>query len=177
MSKEKANDNKLKRIIYEYLPYVILAILVLLFKKFVFSPIKVNGSSMEKTLYDGDIMILNIIGYRFNDIKRYDIVVVKVENRTSHEFIIKRVIGLPGEEIEYKNNVLYVNGKEMKNNYATGNTEDFKIVVPEGKYFVLGDNRENSIDSRVFGPFEEDNILGKTHLILFPFDRAGKKEW
>ncbi len=165
-------ESRGKRFIKEYLPYVVILIFVILVKKYVVSPIKVNGESMMTTLHDGDIMILNIIGYRFDDIKRFDIVVVKEEN----ELLIKRVIGLPGEKIEYHNNRLYVNGKKIKDSYGSDVTEDFSVEVPKGKYFVLGDNRTNSMDSRVFGAFSKKNILGKTSLILFPFSRFGIQE-
>ena len=172
MSKEKTNDSNFKRILYEYLPYVVLAILVLLFKKYVFSPIKVNGSSMEKTLYDGDIMILNIIDYRFHEIKRFDIVVVDIKK----EYIIKRVIGLPGEKVEYKENQLYINDQLVEDPYGSHPTSDFSVTVPKNHYFVLGDNRTNSLDSRYFGAFPKNKILGKTSLILFPLDRMGIKK-
>ena len=115
--------DKIKSIIKEYGLYVITIILVLLVKKFIVSPIKVNGTSMMTTLHDGDIMILNIIGYRFDEINRFDIVVVDEGN----EYLIKRVIGLPGEEIEYKDNQLYINGKKVKENYGSQVTEDFKV--------------------------------------------------
>lgn len=164
--------NKIKSIIKEYGPYVITIILVLLVKKFVVSPIKVNGTSMMTTLHDGDIMILNIIGYRFEKINRFDIVVVDEGN----EYLIKRVIGLPGEEIEYKDNQLYVNGKKIRENYGSQETEDFKVKVKKNSYFVLGDNRTNSLDSRYFGAFQKNRIIGKTSLIIFPFNRFGEKK-
>ena len=156
----------------EYFSYVIIIILVLLFKKFVATPIKVNGSSMFGTLHDGDIMILNIIGYRFSPVERFDIVVID----DGDEYLIKRVIGLPGEVIEYKDNQLYVNGKRIKDNYGSKKTEDFKIKVSKGCYFVLGDNRTNSRDSRYYGAFSKKKILGKTKLIIFPFNRFGNKK-
>ncbi len=156
----------------EYISYIIVIILVLLFKKFVVSPIKVNGSSMFKTLHDGDIMILNIIGYRFSDVERFDIVVVD----EGDEYLIKRVIGLPGETIEYKDNQLYVNGKKVKENYGSEKTDDFKVKVSKDSYFVLGDNRTNSLDSRYFGAFKRKKILGKTKLTIFPFNRFGNKK-
>lgn len=156
----------------EYFSYVIIIILVLLFKKFVATPIKVNGSSMFGTLHDGDIMILNIIGYRFSPVERFDIVVID----DGDEYLIKRVIGLPGEVIEYKDNQLYVNGKRIKDNYGSKKTEDFKIEVSKGRYFVLGDNRTNSRDSRYYGAFSKKKILGKTKLIIFPFNRFGNKK-
>ena len=156
----------------EYISYIIVIILVLLFKKFVVSPIKVNGNSMFKTLHDGDIMILNIIGYRFSDVERFDIVVVD----EGDEYLIKRVIGLPGETIEYKDNQLYVNGKKVKENYGSEKTDDFKVKVSKDSYFVLGDNRTNSLDSRYFGAFKRKKILGKTKLTIFPFNRFGNKK-
>ena len=163
---------KIKKFVSEYLSYVIILIVVLLVKRFVISPIKVNGVSMADTLHDGDIMILNIIGYRFQDIKRFDIVVVN----EGSELIIKRVIGLPGEEVEYKDNQLYINGKKMKENYGSDITKDFKTKVDKNSYFVLGDNRTNSMDSRVFGAFQKKDILGKTSLTIFPFNRFGNKK-
>ncbi len=166
------NENKVKKIIKEYLPYVFILVFVLGIKRYVVSPIKVNGESMMTTLHDGDIMILNIIGYRFDDIKRFDIVVV----REKHELLIKRVIGLPGEKIEYKDNQLYVNGKKVKDDYGSEITEDFSVEVAKNHYFVLGDNRTNSMDSRVFGAFPKKSIMGKTNLILFPFSRFGSKK-
>ena len=157
--KDIEGKSKLQIFIKEYLPYILIIILVLLIKKFVVTPIRVNGDSMLKTLHDGDIMILNVVGYKLNDVKRFDIVVVN----TGRESIIKRVIGLPGESIEYKNN------------YGSKKTEDFVYKVPKDSYFVLGDNRTNSMDSRVFGAFKKDKIMGKTSLTILPFDRIGEK--
>lgn len=165
-------NESLKKILKEYVPYIIAIILILLFKKYVMSPIKVNGESMMTTLKDGDIMILNSIEYRFSDIKRFDIVVVD-EGR---ELIIKRVIGLPGEVIEYKDNVLYVNGKKVKDTYGSQVTSDFTYKVEKNHYYVLGDNRTNSMDSRIFGSFSRKQILGKTSLTIFPFNRFGNKK-
>ena len=98
------------KIIKEYGPYVLILIVVLCIRLYVVCPIRVNGSSMYSTLHDGDIMILNIIGYRTQGLKRFDIVVVD----DGSEPIVKRVIGLPGEEVSYKNNKLYINGKLAK---------------------------------------------------------------
>lgn len=164
--------NKFQNFLKEYVPYIFVIICVLLIKKFIVSPIKVNGSSMDTTLKDGDIMILNIIGYRFSEIERFDIVVVNA----GHEYIIKRVIGLPGETVEYIDNHLYIDGKEVKEEYGSDITEDFSVKVPKGKYFVLGDNRTNSLDSRYFGAFSKKQVLGKTSLTVFPFTRFGTKD-
>ena len=162
---------KFKKILKDYLPYVVVIIVVLLIKKFVVSPIRVNGTSMDNTLKEGDIMILNNLEYRFNDIKRFDIVVVD----QGKEYLIKRVIGLPGEEIEYKDNVLYINGVKVKDKYGS-KTDDFKVKVKKGTYFVLGDNRKVSLDSRYFGSFKKNKIVGKTNFTVFPLNRFGKKK-
>ena len=171
---EKKEEKKFEwtSFLKEYVPYVVLIILVLLFKRYCYSPVQVRGDSMDHTLQDGDIMILDIMKYRFHEIQRFDIVVVKAEK----EWIIKRVIGLPGETVEYKDNTLYINGKEKKDVYGNGDTENFKVKVPNGSYYVLGDNRKISLDSRYFGPFKKKDIIGKTNLTIFPFSRIGKKE-
>lgn len=166
-------SDTIKKIIKEYLPYVIVIIVVLLFKQFFFAPVRVNGSSMDNTLKDKEILLLNIIDYKLNDnIKRYDIVVVDIEK----EFLIKRVIGLPGDIVRCVDNKLYINGKEIKEEYAKGETSNFEVKVRDDEYFVLGDNREVSLDSRAFGSFKRNQIVGKTTHILFPFNKFGKIE-
>lgn len=130
---------------------------------------------MVPTLLDGDIMILDKIGYRINGLKRFDIVVIKYNN----EKIIKRVIGLPGDYIEYKDNILYVNGKEIKEEYKRNITNNFSLKdlgyekIPENKYLVLGDNRGISKDSRIIGLIDKEDIEGYTGIIVLPFKRIG----
>jgi signal peptidase I len=168
----------MKNFIKENLIYIIIIILVISIKSFVVTPVRVRGRSMLNTLKNNDIMILNKLSYKNNDIKRFDIVVVKNNN----ELIIKRVIGLPGEKISYKNNELYVNGKKVNESFKKvkdDNLEDYTIdneVVPKGYYFVLGDNRPESADSRIIGYIKKDKILGKCSYIIFPFNRIGKKK-
>ena len=165
----------MKEKIKPLLPYIIIIVVVLFIKAFIVTPIKVNGESMYPTLEEGDIMILNKTAYYFNKPKRFDIVVVDMPD----EYLIKRVIGLPGEQIEYKDNTLYVDGKKVKENFEHGKTDDFNIkklgsdTVPEGYYLVLGDNRGNSLDSRELGFMKEEQLLGRTNLIILPFDRIG----
>ncbi len=158
------------KIIKEIVPYILIIVIVLAIKRFVVSPIKVNGASMFPTLKNNDMMILNETAYYFKDIKRFDIVVVD----TKEELIIKRVIALPGETIEYRDNILYINGKKIEEEYSYGKTGDFGPIEVKDKYFVMGDNRQNSLDSRFFGPFSKKSIRGKTNLIIVPFDRMGK---
>ena len=164
------SDTK-KNIIKEIISYVLIIGGVLLLKTFVVSPIIVNGDSMNKTLKDGDIMLLNKWSYHFDEIERFDIVVLKDEDG----YLIKRVIGLPEDIIYYMNNNLYINGVKTKEEFALGNTDYFgEVHLKDDEYFVVGDNRENSLDSRKFGPVEKKQILGKTHYVLFPFKRFGE---
>ena len=154
----------------EILSYVFIIIIVLLIKWFIATPINVVGESMIPTLKDGDMMLLDEISYRFSDIKRFDIVVAG----TKDELIIKRVIGLPGEKVKCKNGDIYINNKKLRENYDHAYTEDFdEIKIGKNNYFVLGDNRVNSMDSREYGTFDKKKIRGKTHIILFPFSRFG----
>lgn len=169
---------KAKEIFKEIRVYLLIIVIVLLVKTFLVAPIRVNGESMMGTLHDKDIMILDKISYRFSSIKRFDIVVVKYND----EYLIKRVIGLPGEKVEYKNNKLYVNGKVLKENFSHMKTDDFKLdsignsKVPKNQYLVLGDNRVNSLDSRIIGFIKRSQISGKTSFTILPFNRFGSKK-
>ncbi len=163
--------DKVLNILKELIPYILIIIVVLLFKRYIVSPIRVNGQSMYPTLKNADMMILNETSYYFKDIKRFDIVVVDAKD----ELIIKRIIALPGETISYKDNTLYINGKKVEEKYSYGITDDFESVkLKKDEYFVMGDNRQNSLDSRYFGPFKKKYIRGKTNVIFLPFDRMGK---
>lgn len=157
---------------------VIIIAIIILIRTFIITPVKVNGDSMDSTLKDKEVMILSKIDYLFNDIKRFDIVVIKYGD----EHIIKRVIGLPGEILEYKNNTLYINGKIVKEKYLNEKTEDFNIAslnyntIPNNCYIVLGDNRDVSYDSRYIGCIDKDDILGSANLVIFPFNNIGYKK-
>ena len=169
---------KAKEIFKEIRVYLLIIVIALLVKTFLVAPIRVNGESMMGTPHDKDIMILDKISYRFSPIKRFDIVVVKYKD----EYLIKRVIGLPGEKVEYKNNKLYVNGKLLKGNFSHMKTDDFKLdsignsKVPKNQYLVLGDNRVNSLDSRIIGFIKRSQISGKTSFTILPFNRFGSKK-
>ena len=127
---------------------------------------------MHQTLQDKEFMILNKISLK-QGINRFDIVVVQENNK----YIIKRVIGLPGESVMYKDNKLYINGKVIEDNYSKTTTNDFdNVVLGENEYFVMGDNRAVSSDSRIIGPVNIKNIKGKTNLIIFPFNKMGTVE-
>ena len=158
----------------EILSYIIIIVVVLLIKHYVITPIKVNGNSMNNTLKNKDIMILDKISYRFQEIERFDIVVIKKGN----DYLIKRVIGMPGETVEYKNNKLYINGKNIDEKFIHEKTNDFIMEekIPDDCYFVVGDNRPVSNDSRYIGVINKKDILGKTSLVIFPFSLFGIKK-
>lgn len=166
-------EAKKKNYFKELLPYIIIILVVVLIKLFIVSPIRVNGESMDSTLYDGDIMLLDEVSYRFLDIERFDIVVVKIND----EYLIKRVIGLPGEKVKYEEGKLYINGRYVKENFKHKETNSFSTVtLGSDEYFVMGDNRTNSTDSRILGPISRDEIKGKAKFTVFPFSRFGIKK-
>ncbi len=151
----------------ELLPYIILFIIVLLVRTFIVTPIKVNGNSMYDTLEGKEFMILN----KLDKPNRYDIVVVD----TKSDELIKRVYGLPGEKISIENNVIYINDKKIEDVYAYGETSNYEsVTLSDDEYFVLGDNRAVSLDSRTIGPVKKSQIKGTTNFIIYPFNRFGK---
>ena len=173
-------DEKKIKTIKEILSYVAIVAAVILVRVFIFDPVMVDGPSMDTTLTDGQILILNKFIYRKQDIQRYDIVVIRADNKK----IIKRVIGLPNENVEIKNNEIYIDGKKIDNSFASTKTDDFDlsdiglVKVPWDSYFVLGDNREISLDSRYpsVGTIRKYNILGKANFRIWPFTKFGKVE-
>jgi len=165
----------MKKIIKEFYPYLVILVVVILVKTYVVAPVQVNGSSMATTLYNNDIMILNKLAYTFGEVERFDIVVIK-HNKTH---LIKRVIGLPGETLEVKDNKLYINGEYIEEEFLDSSTitKDFILneKIPDDHYFVMGDNRIASQDSRTLGFISSDEIEGIATLTIFPFDRLGFK--
>ncbi len=153
------------------LPYVLILVAVILIRTFIVTPIKVNGKSMYPTLNGNEIMILNKINIKFKDINRFDIVVLK----GTDGYLIKRVIGLPGESITCKDDNIYINGKKLKDKYGKGSTGDIELItIPKDSYYVMGDNRDNSMDSRYIGPINKKEIEGITNFALYPFNKIGK---
>lgn len=166
-------DNKVLKFFKELIPYVIILILVLVLRTYVFTPIKVNGTSMVPTLDGGEFMILT--KYNKNDLNRDDIVIVAIEHNDIKEDLIKRIIALPGETVSCKDGIIYVNSKKREEKYGKGVTNDFeKIKLGKNEYFVLGDNRETSLDSSEFGAIKKSQIKGKANFVVFPFDKFGK---
>ena len=173
---------KPKNELFEWIKALAIAIvLAAVIRYFFFAPIVVDGDSMMPTLHNQDRMIVNKIGYMIGKPDRFDIVVF---HATVDKDYIKRVIGLPGDEIEYRDDVLYINGEpyeepyldEYKEELPTGPlTEDFTLEdiigqkkVPEGHIFVLGDNRRYSRDGRHIGTVSLEQVLGKTKVVYWP---------
>ena len=138
---------------------------------------------MDETLHDGEVLLLSKITYKLSNIDRYDIVVVHDED---DDYIIKRVIGMPGDDIEYRDNKLFINNKLVNKSFTDDETEDFDLDdicdindddcsngIPQGKYLVLGDNRDISADSRIKGLIDEEQIMGKTVVRLWPIKKIG----
>jgi len=155
---------------------IIALILALIIRSFLFSPFIVDGRSMENTLKDGERLFVNEIIYYFHDPEAGDIIVFKHNN----DNYIKRVIGVAGDTVEVKDDELYINGelapepyleKEKNSLHSIGSvlTEDFgPVEVEEGHIFVMGDNRDNSRDSRMFGTIKLERVIGRADLVYWP---------
>lgn len=159
----------IKRIIKELIPYIIIVVVVVLIRSFIATPVRVDGDSMNKTFKNGDILIL----YKLSKIKRFDVIVLHEEK--DNEKIIKRVIGMPGDTVAIKDGEIYINDEKIDDEYAYGMTSDYdRITLKSDEYFILGDNRLISKDSRYFGPIKEKEIKGKVVFRIFPFSKFGK---
>ena len=164
---------------------VVTFLVVFAVSNFLIKPVSVGGNSMYPTIHDGSLGFSNIVSARVGHIDRFDIVIISPNGR--EEQIIKRVIGLPGETIEYYNDVLYVNGVAYEEDFLdqqhvsselarTGRahfTEDFSYVLGENEYFCMGDNRIISADSRVYGPFSLEEIEADGLFVFWPFAYFG----
>lgn len=175
-------------------------IISLSIRSYVFAAAEVHQCSMQNTLYEGQRLIENKIQYCYSEPKRGDIVIINEESEkgvfnvfaaNTEEFIgkfynkeeneknrlIKRIIGVPGDEVDIKDGKVYLNGQVCNEPYVNGDTYPknmkFPIIIPEKEYFVLGDNRENSMDSRDIGLVSIDKIEGKAVLRLWPIDKFG----
>jgi len=172
----------MKEFVKEWIPYIVIIIVILLLRTYIITPVIVKGTSMEPNFIENEVLFLSKISYKIKEINRFDVVVVNEGN----DLIIKRVIGLPGEKVEYKNNVLYVNGEVVEDKYEKDDTDDFDLeeicirggdncttIIPDDKYLVLGDNRKVSADSRSKGLFDSDEIEGRIVFRLWPLTKIG----
>lgn len=179
--------NVLKEII-SFLKILILSyITIFLLTTFVIKPVIVTGTSMEPTLKDRDVGFSYVITKKLFGIDRSAVVTVYVEE--DDQYLVKRVIGLPEETIYAKGGIIFINDEPIVENYLDQDfintsmgssdrsfTEDFdKLQIPKDHYFLMGDNRPRSKDSREYGPFHQDQILSNSMLVIYPFENFGVK--
>ena len=162
--------------------FVVCFIAVWTITNFVVKPVQVDGDSMYPTLVDQEVVVVNLMFVKLDGISRYDVVVV--HNKAQDENWVKRVIGLPGETISCKDDVIYINGEPIEEPYLDTDyvkeqvqlrgpfTENFgEVTLGDDEYFLMGDNRVVSLDSRRVGPFKAEDIIGKDAYIFYPFEQ------
>ncbi len=172
-------DNVRKEII-DWVKTIVISLVLAFLIVQVIKPTIVSGESMYPTLNDRDYLILNRMAYKFGDIDRGDIIVFKSDLKQDNgkeKDLIKRVIAIPGDHLIIKDSKVYINGEVQNepyihNEYTSG---DIDIVIPDNDVFVMGDNRENSRDSRSsdVGLVNESDIIGEVMIRLFPFNKIG----
>lgn len=156
--------------ILQILTTLVLALLIFFGVQAVIESRVVEGSSMEANLHDGQRLIVVKAAYWFGEPQRGDIVIF-THPLDSERTLVKRIIGLPGEQIEIRDSVVYINGSPLDEPYVRGTTSSFSITdVPDGCYFVMGDNRQASSDSRSWGLLPGENIIGRAWLLYWPLD-------
>ena len=180
--------------------FVVSAIVILLFVNFVAHPVRVDGRSMYPTLKDGEFGFTNVGGVLLNGVKRGDIVVVTMEEKGQKTHWVKRVIGMPGDTISCVNDIVFINGKVLDEtqyidpdyrqscvdqfgyfnkvpNADNTDVQDFEEVkLGDDEYYVMGDNRPYSKDSRYVGPVKKSQLFAKKMLVLLPFSDIGVKD-
>ncbi len=177
-NEEESEDRAFARNVLEWIVVLGAAVAVaIILRTFVFQAFYIPSESMETTLYKDDRLLVNKVSYRLHDVNRGDVVVFRRPDDQAGEIrdLIKRVIGLPGETVEGRNGVIYIDDQQLVEPYLDGNSfGDFSpVTVPEGQYFMMGDNRDESLDSRRFGTIGEDRIVGRAFVLFWPFDRVG----
>lgn len=168
--------------VFELLKIVVISLVIIIpVRYFLIQPFYVKGASMEPSFYDHEYLIIDEITYRFKEPLRGDIIVFRYP-RNPQEYFIKRLIGLPGEEIQIKDGEVRVFSKEnpqgevlsepyLGENVRTYGLSEERVVLGDNEYFVLGDNRSYSKDSRSFGPVNKSYITGRVLFRGWPFDR------
>lgn len=165
---------------WELVRYLVIASLIVFpFRMFVAQPYIVSGSSMDPTFENGDYLIVDQLSRRFGEPERESVLIIRYPVDPS-KFFIKRLIGFPNERIEIKNGVITIfneqnpEGFSLDNSYIEHKKQDnFSIKLKDSEYFVMGDNRANSSDSRVWGPLPAEDIVGRPVLRLFPIKKIG----
>ena len=173
----KENDKQKKSVkqeIFEWvMVFVVAAAMAFVVRTFIFEPVRVDGASMMYTLEDGEYMIATKFDYLFGDPERFDVVICNYPNTSDGMYRVKRVVGMPGETLELIAGELYINGEHIEQDFdMTPNAAYYgPFTVPEDHYFVIGDNRNNSKDSRsiMVGPLKRSEIKGHVRAVVFPF--------
>ena len=179
---EKSIGFDLAAFVWEVIKTVLISLAIILpIRYYLVQPFFVKGPSMESNFLDKDYLIVDEIGYRFNEPKRGDVVIFRYPYDTK-QFFIKRIVGLPGETIEVKNNSVIIynrpnpSGMILMENYLDLFQQTLgadRIKLDDDEYFVMGDNRLQSHDSRAFGPVKKSLIIGRPFLSLYPLNRVG----
>lgn len=162
----------------ELIQFAIIALIIVIpVRYFIAQPFIVSGSSMENTFHTGEYLIIDQISYRFENPQRGDIIVFRYPKDTS-KFFIKRVIAIPGDTIDIQGNVVTItpkNGQKMTLTEpyikSMSKNNSLKETLGDREYFVMGDNRDASSDSRIWGVVDRDKIIGRAFLRLFPFNK------
>ncbi len=167
-----------KKSFWELVRFTLLAIAIVIpIRVFIAQPFIVSGSSMFPTFEDGQYLIIDEISYRLESPKRDDVIVFKYPNDPS-KYFIKRIIGLPDETVDIKGNTVTISNKEnpsgfvLKEPYVENiSNSDVHYILKDNEYFVMGDNRPASSDSRYWGPVQKNLLIGKVFLRLFPVNK------
>lgn len=180
LKKKNNKEASTKESFWELARFALIAIIIVIpVRIFIAQPFLVSGSSMLSTFENGDYLIVDEISYRFSEPHRGDIVIFRYPQDPS-KFFIKRIIGLPGEKVEITNNQVVVfndknpNGLVLDEHYTSSFTSsNIEIDLNSQEYFVMGDNRAGSSDSRQWGPVNENLIIGRALLRLWPVGKIG----
>ena len=167
----------IKEFIKDAVKFILVVFCFVFLMVYVVSVTQVVGDSMSPTLENQEVLILNKAKYRFSDVKRGDIIAFTYEDT---KYLIKRVIGMPGEYVSIKDNKVYINGYYYVEDYLKDvDTPDFELTdlgfvkIPDDMYFVLGDNRDNSLDSRKIGLVKKSDIIGEVAMRFWPITKIG----
>lgn len=187
MSETEQKDVKRQFHMKFFLKAILIILVVIVVRTYIFGTVGVKGSSMEPTFYHGDFVLVNKLSYLLGNPKKNDIAICRVDSGSSKENLIKRVIGLPGDEIAFVLNednydleyFLYINGTLQKETYLKEVMQqpgdiNYPYIVPENSYFVMGDNRNVSTDSRAksIGAIEKKQMIGKVAMKIYPFGKG-----
>ncbi len=167
--------------IFEFIKTIAIIVLVaFLIRFYLIQPFVVDGSSMEPTFYNGDYLLVNKLSYRLHSPKRGDVIIFHPPNSPRLNYI-KRIIALPGEQIQIKNGEIFINGAKLEEKYIpaeitlvrNSQAANLEQKLAANEYFVLGDNRGHSSDSREWGNVPSTNIIGRAWVVVFPLPKFG----